>query len=114
MKPHLILMMTILLTACGNPGDVTDAEYATFKGLAAPKILYACHSTPRFDTIPCNEFLPDANKHLSCLKTAMENPKSEVTVGYAAGVGFAVTYNKLLTDAQASCFGTLKVLESKS
>ena len=109
-----MLIVTVLLVACGNPGDISDAEYAKYKELAAPKILYACHAAPRPDTISCNKLLPDAKKHLSCLEDVMKNSKGEVSVGYSAGVGFAVTYNKLLADAQASCDGRLEVLKSES
>ncbi len=121
MKLPLLLMSTILLSACGKPDGIADADYEKYKELAAPKILYACHAPPWVDPKEmemCNQkYLgesKDPQKHLACVKDVFQNPQKVVTYGYAAGVGFAVTYNKLLADAQAECRGKLEVLESKS
>lgn len=40
---HLLSYLSVLsLAACGNPGGISDSEYANYKELAAPKILYSC------------------------------------------------------------------------
>ncbi len=80
----------VALVGCGNPGDISDDDYAKYKALAAPKILYSC--------------------------TGGGMLVGEQMVGYVAGVGLGSTYNKLLRDIESECSsksGKLKVLKSE-
>jgi len=117
----------LLLSACGNPGGISDSDYAKYKELGAPKILYSCTKEGRLDAAAVLQCMAikneDADKKIACLeKTQSDAKKPIIDVGYAAGVGVAVTYNKLLGDAKAACDsdssrfskGEFKVLESKS
>ncbi len=125
MKHFGIYAAALLLSACGNPGGISDLDYAKYKELGAPKILYSCTRERSLDAtaaLQCVE-IKDMDKELACLeKTLSDAKKPIIDVGYAAGVGVAVTYNKLLADAKAVCDrdssrfskGEFKVLESKS
>lgn len=126
MKRSGIYAAAFFLSACGNPGGISDSDYAKYKELAAPKILYSCTRERHMDAtaaLQCLE-IKNANKELACLeKVQSDTKKPFIDVGYAAGVGVAVTYNKLLGDAKAACDkdisirfskGEFKILDSKS
>ncbi len=106
-----------LLSACGNPGGISDADYAEYKQLGAPKILYSCSKTEEITaTADCLFYQKKSNPIEECMK--LSNPEklvkhTEIKVGYAAGVGMNATYNKLLSDAKAGCENEFAVLESK-
>ena len=119
MKHLGIYAAVLFLSACGNPGEISDSEYAKYKELGAPKILYSCNKgeTLGFDpnaVLECFKLKDDPSKELACVEKAKREKKPIIDVGYAAGVGVAVTYNKLLGDAKAGCDGEFKVLDSKS
>ena len=119
MKVPLLVAITVMLSGCGNPGDISDAEYAKYKELAAPKILYACHLnfkdiSPKKLATCEQEYKADPKRHLECVNKVVDTAERVKRFGYAAGIGFAVTYNSLLADAKAECSGELKVLKSKS
>jgi hypothetical protein len=42
MKHPIYYVAVLFLSACGNPGEISDADYAAYKQLGAPKILYSC------------------------------------------------------------------------
>lgn len=114
-----IYAVALLLSACGNPGGISDSDYAKYKELGAPKILYSCHKGETLGVdldavVECFKFKDDLDKELACTEKAKREIKPIIDVGYAAGVGVAVTYNKLLSDAKARCKGEFKVLDSKS
>lgn len=119
MQNKLILLLSILLTACGNPGEISDEDYAKYKELGAPKILYTCN---RGETLGvdidalqvCLKIKDDAAKSLACVNAAEREKKPIIDVGYTAGIGMNATYNKILADAKRACSGTFKVLDSKS
>lgn len=119
MKHLGIYAAALLLSACGNPGGISDSDYAKYKELGAPKILYSCNKgeTLGFDLnalMECAKLKDDLAKELACVDKAKREKKPIIDVGYAAGVGVAVTYNKLLSDTKAGCDGEFKVLDSKS
>jgi len=116
MKHLGIYAAVFFLSACGNPGGISDSEYAKYKELGAPKILYSCN-TGFLDTTAFSECLKlkdDPSKIHACVEKAERETKPIIDVGYAAGVGVAVTYNKLLREAKDSCDGEFKVLDSKN
>lgn len=114
------LSLLLLLSACNNPGGISDSEYAKFRELGAPKILYSC--TLKNQTDPAfikavRECLAitNASQEVECLEKARHEltGKTIVDVGYRAGVGLAVTYNKILGEAKNDCKGEFSILESK-
>lgn len=112
-----IIFASIMLTSCGNPGDVSDEEYKKYKELGAPKILYSCTRTYNWLMV-CTVEAKDRGSSRDCVDEAIKNNrlKEEVKrteVGYSAGIGIGATYNKLLTDSKKECEGEFKVLESK-
>lgn len=109
----------LIVAACGNPGEISDAEYAKYKELGAPKILYSCNrgETLGFDmnaVFECQKLLETApEKASACMDKAKRQKKPIIDVGYTAGIGTSATYNKILDDAKHGCSGDFKVLESK-
>jgi len=112
MKHVLSYLAVLSLAACGNPGGISDSEYAAFKELGAPKLLYSC-ATKDTDLEARASFQCGGDRKSSCYKDYIAS-NSEGSVSSVAGVGAAVTYNKLLADAKAGCSGNFKVLDSKS
>lgn len=119
MKHVISCLSALSLAACGNPGGISDSDYAKYKELGAPKILYSCNrgqalaADPK-EILECLKMKDDPAKELACVEKAKRDPKPIIDVGYVAGIGSAVTYNKLLSDAKAECSGEFKVLDSKS
>lgn len=131
MKQLGICAAAFLLSACGNPGGISDADYAKYKELGAPKILYSCTREIEINAAAAEASLQCARmkeeEFVACLgknvSDAKKPKKPIIDVGYAAGVGVAVTFNKLLSDAKAECDkgtyplkgnGEFKVIDSKS
>lgn len=91
----------LTLTACGNPGGLSDIEYAKYKELGSPKILYSCIQMENPDEDPkayrlCLAHIDQVQKN-TCVKNFERERKPVTHTGYAAGIGVAVTYNKLQT-----------------
>jgi hypothetical protein len=115
----IIPMLTLL--GCGNPGEISDAAYKEYKELGSPKILYSCNlgklaADPQIllECLKINDFSKEGlDKQLACANRAEREAKPMIDVGYSAGVGAGVTYNKLLADAKEKCQGEFKVLDSK-
>lgn len=116
MKHVLSYLAVLSLAGCGNPGGISDSDYAKYKELGAPKILYSCAVGDRqiARLIAGGECLGRGDASDSCVEKEMRKWKPDINVSYAAGVGAAVTYNKLLGDAKAGCNGEFKVLDSKA
>ena len=118
MKRLITFALALSIAACGNPGGISDSEYAKYKELGAPKILYSCNKgeTLGFDINAVQKCLKlnDPAKELACVNNAEREKKPIIDIGYAAGIGVAVTYNKLLGDAKDACSGEFKILESTS
>lgn len=112
MKHVLSYLALLSLAGCGNPGGISDSEYASYKELGAPKLLYSCTSESSGNFEAKRSFQCGADKNSDCYKNFKAT--GDTTVNSVAGVGAAVTYNKLLSDAKASCEGNFKVLDSKS
>lgn len=114
-------MAIAFLSGCGNPGDISDADYKDYKELGTPKILYSCNhgklaADPKIlaECLKIDDFSKEGlDKQLACAERAEREAKPMINVGYAAGVGAGVTYNKLLADAKEGCQGEFKVLDSK-
>lgn len=111
-------ILLLLLSACENPGGISDSEYLKYKELGAPKILYSCKTRLLRPKNPdaikdCMKKESDPVKGIDCFQKALADMKPVVEVGYAAGVGMAVTYNKLLGDVKAGCDGEVTILDSK-
>jgi hypothetical protein len=103
------------LLGCGKPDGISEEEYKKYKEFSAPKILYSC-TTEGINAdgfVKCSQ-IQDVSERLSCMEKLTSNKGKNTTVGYAAGVGAAVTYNELLSDAKESCRGEFEVLDSKS
>jgi len=114
MKHNLLLGVAFLLTACGNPGGISDENYAKYKELGAPKILYSCNRGERvLINAKCRE-IEDNAKRLQCSEAEAPEKQAVIDVGYTAGIGIGATYNKILSDAKGQCDGEFKILDSKS
>lgn len=112
---------TFLLASCGNPGGIPDEQYAKYKELGAPKILYLCSEAQSLikklsDACPGISATP-TESDLACIKKAQKryiDPNEKMpTVGYAAGIGSEATYNHILNKAKIECHGDFKILEYK-
>lgn len=124
MRALPMIIPALVLAGCGNPGDISDADYKAYQQLGAPKILYSCNEGQEtlganpdilLECLKITDNSPQGlEKQIACVKRAEREVKPIINVGYAAGVGAAVTYNKLLADTKAKCKGEFKVLESKS
>ncbi len=108
-----VIFATTVLSGCGNPGGISDAEYDEYKQLGAPKILYSCKSKSEAIPIKLMQYCIDKPMTGECSKESMEKAKTEANVSYVAGVGPLATYNKILQDSQKACEGEFKILESK-
>jgi hypothetical protein len=99
----------------GNPGGISDARYAQFKGASPPKVLYSCTRTPTRKAFITEE--------RDCLKTGRSNCEAKiddmvkagtkVNVDFVAGDGMS-TYDQLLMEARRSCskaFGSTEAVE---
>lgn len=118
MKHVISYVSVLLLSACGgNPGGMSDSEYAEYKDLGPPKILYTCLTKPdKYDygTRECPYNKDDPAKSDACYKKLLEDrEKAMPAVRYTAGVGINATYNKILADAKTACNGEFKILDSK-
>jgi hypothetical protein len=99
----------------GNPGGISDARYAQFKGASPPKVLYSCTRTPTRKSFTREE--------KDCLKTGRSNCEAKiddmvkagtkVNVDFVAGDGIS-TYDQLLREAKQAChtaIGSEEVVE---
>jgi hypothetical protein len=124
---RLLLVVASLIAlwvvfAGGNPGGISDARYAQFNSLAAPKLLYSCTRSPTRKSL--NRQVKD------CMKSGRANCDAIVDDLVKAGtrtdvdfVGGAEgsTYDQVLEEARRDCrrhFGTtepgeFKVLEAE-
>jgi hypothetical protein len=114
-KLTAILCMPMFLASCGNPGGISDEEYAKYNELGAPKILYSCTSNKDswFAVCHLKKTYNECSEEFMKLDSSSPELIEHTRVGYSAGIGMASTYNKLLTDAKEECEGEFKVLESK-
>lgn len=123
MKYVVPCIAALLLSACGKPNGISDADYATYKELGAPKVLFTC-STPAPENDPrsiqrelkINEAVAACKNDFGCLAKVARNPgdrPQDVEVNYRAGIGVNATYNKILGDAKARCYGEFSILEKK-
>ena len=88
----------------GNPGGISDARYARFKGASSPKVLYSCTRTPTRGAFSRDE--------RACLKTGRSNCEAKIdelvkaatktSVDFVAGAGMS-TYDQVLMEARQSC-----------
>lgn len=117
MRIILAATLSIALTSCGNPGGISDKDYAEYKRLGAPKLLYSCNKgksmKSQIDELGKCMGLEDPSKQSRCMKDMDDKIEDDVETAYVAGVGVAVTYNKILRDAESSCKGVFKILESQ-
>ena len=100
------------LAGCGNPGGISDDDYAKFQQLGAPKLLYSCTTTSDSNALEKSMECVSFKAEGECSKSALEKAKTKVRVGYVAGIGAMITYNELLQDAQAKCTATFDVIEA--
>jgi hypothetical protein len=117
MKRPCYLYASLLLTACGNPEGISDADYEKYQELGAPKILFSCTGDGRYtlEGLQGQEAclaISDLSKQMECLEE-YKDPIPITNVGYVAGVGIGSTYNKILADAKEECSGEFNVLESE-
>jgi len=115
----MIIFGALVLSACGKPDGISDADYAKYKEFGAPKILYSCKREGAYSVdfnavSKCAQIKDDHVKQAQCLEKTSQTGKPTTTVGYAAGVGVEATYNKLIDDAKSECDGEFKVLDGKS
>ena len=100
-------MPLLLLTACGNPGGISDADYAAYKELSAPKFIYSCTRDARFSVqgaklqLKCLQ-IEDLPKQIECMKQ-FENEIPVVSTSYIAGLAGGSNYNKMLLEAKEEC-----------
>lgn len=120
-KPALAVSTSFFLSACGNPGGISDAEYASYKELGAPKILYSCAVPMSFIqkasmACPNIDAMSEPEKK-ACIEKASKryrDPNEKIpVVNTISGVGVGATYNFILNKAKQECDGDFKVLDSK-
>jgi len=105
--PLLFLAAVVAIWAIflrGNPGGISDARYARFKGASSPKVLYSCTRTPTRGAFNREE--------RACLKTGRSNCEAKIdelvkaatktSVDFVAGAGVS-TYDQVLMEARHSC-----------
>lgn len=117
---HLAVGWAVILASCGNPGGISDSEYAKYKELGAPKILFSCSAPKPFIEIvaaECPNIIQTPTKEdLACIEKSAErhsDPNEKIpSYGYIAGVGVGATYNHILEEAKIKCSGVFKVIES--
>lgn len=105
------MIATFILTGCGKPEGITDEDYEKYMELSAPKILYRCSKLNTKQQINFGHCIQDPTSNLCTDELVVESS----TVGYVAGIGAFVTYNKLLGDIENECKGEhmrLEILES--
>ena len=130
---HLILCsFVLLLSACGKPNGISDAEYAKYKEFGSPKILFSC-ATPNFLSSAALDELRDkglasieqcrtiegtieakkacADKVLKDAERVVKDIPPTIEIGYRVGVGMGATYNKILGEAKKDCRGEFSILE---
>jgi hypothetical protein len=114
--PFLIVAAAVVIWALllrGNPGGISDARYARFKGASSPKVLYSCTRTPARKSFLTQE--------RQCLKTGRSSCEAKIDelvkagtkidVDFVAGDGMS-TYDKLLVKARHSCSQALGSTET--
>lgn len=118
----IAVLPLLILAGCDNPGGISNEEYQAYKKLGAPKILYSCEKiglkfNPNIlsECLKINDFSKDGlEKQSACAKRAeREAIKPVVNVGYVAGIGAGVTYNKLVSDAEKECEGKFEILDGR-
>ena len=118
MRRLISFVSVLLLSACGTPGGISDSDYAKYKELGAPKILFSCTEEANMDAMfRCPDLARDPVGGRACADQVIADAKSKkqtVHVGYTAGVGVNATYNKILGDERSACKGEFKLLDSKS
>lgn len=133
MKYLVYCAVACFLSACGNPGGISDVEYAKYKELGAPKILFSC-STPNLRSVQeltemkdkgmekvyaCGSLKGTEEDKIACVKKVSdavalamkEELPPNIQIGYRAGIGVAATYNKILQDGKNLCGGKFSIIE---
>ena len=100
------------LAGCGNPGGISDDDYAKFEQLGAPKLLYSCTTTSDSNAMDQRIECLRNRSNDNCSESAFEEARTKTIVGYAAGIGAMTTYNELLQDAEEKCTGVFEILVS--
>lgn len=102
----IVVLMGALwaLFARGNPGGISDGQYAQFKRMAAPKLLYSCTRRPTPES-----FLPQAREcwtsgRAGCDEKVHEwvEAAAETSVDFVSGRG-SLSYDQLQRDAERTC-----------
>ena len=102
---YLLFCILILISACDNPGGISDEFYEEYKTLGAPKILYSCST---YQTKRLADFHGGGIENSSELFKYSPDELNEFievdrSIGYVAGTGINSTYNSLLQDLQGDC-----------
>ena len=91
-----------------NPGDISDARYAKFTQLPAPKLLYSCTRKPT--TAARTQKMRDcaSSGRAGCEQEAYDwaEAKLDTTVDFASDDG-TTSYENLLRDAKVHCARTI-------
>jgi hypothetical protein len=122
--PLVIVALLVAVWAIfvrGNPGGISDARYAQFSRLGAPKLLYSCTRKPTSDAVTRKARECGKNGRSGCDQEAYDwrEASTETTVEFASAAGQS-TYDELLMDAKRNCAATngsmgggeMKVLEA--
>jgi hypothetical protein len=122
--PVMIVALLIALWVLfvrGNPGGIPDAEYAKFKRLAPPKLLYSCTRKPTPEALMRQTRECAQSGRSGCDQKAYEAGEADIetTVEFVGGRGDS-TYDELLQEAKRNCAedrgdmggGRLEVLEA--
>jgi hypothetical protein len=105
--PILLAAAAVVIWALflhGNPGGISDARYAHFKGAGSPKVLYSCTRTPMRKAFIAEErdCLTTGRSNCDTKIDALVKAGTKVNVDFVAGAGRA-TYDQLLLEARRSC-----------
>jgi hypothetical protein len=115
-----LIGLSVLVASCDTPPDgMTEVDYAKYKQLGAPKLIYSC--TAKATGSECHKIFPslpakkgDPHWLPECITKTIKEPifiVKEVNYGYGEGLG---NYNKLLSKARETCreHWEFEVLES--
>ena len=104
-----------------TPGGISEAQYAQFKQLAAPKLLYSCTRKPTQAYLIQQTRKCAASGRAGCEQESYDSAEkgTQTIVEFAGGTG-STTYEEVMRQAKVNCEknqdnlgdGNFKVLEA--
>jgi hypothetical protein len=112
-------VVVVWMLFMSTPGDISDAKYAHFKQLAAPKVLYSCTRKPTQEALLRQTRECAASGRSGCEQSTQDAQGVQTVVEFAGGTG-STSYDELVQHARQNCqtdrdnlgSGSFKVLEA--